>query len=102
MTATDTSNRPDSSPSSTAPLTLGIVTFILGALALVCWFSGWFAFLGMLLDFLALPFFLSALATGAVGLVEDRDRDYAIAGIVLALIPFVLTLLFLSSAGYLR
>jgi hypothetical protein len=56
----------------------------------------------MLLDFLALPFFLSALATGVVGLLEDRDREYAIAGIVLALIPFVLTLLFLSSAGYLR
>lgn len=69
------------------------MTSIIGSLEYVCWRSGYGAFLGMMLDYLAVPFFLSTLVTGADGLKDDKKGGFAAVGILLAIIPPIATVL---------
>jgi Na+/H+-dicarboxylate symporter len=93
MTTTDTSNGPSHPFIPIASFILGLVTFIIGSMAYVCWRSGYGAFFGMLLDCFAVPFFFSTLITGADGLRDDKKGGFAAVGILLALVPPVATLL---------
>jgi hypothetical protein len=93
MTTTDTSNRPSLSFSPIASFILGLVTFIIGSVAYVLWRSGYGAFFGMMLDFLAAPLFFTTLVIGGDGLRDDKKGGFAAVGILLALIPLVATVL---------
>jgi hypothetical protein len=65
----------------------------MGSIAYVFWRSGYGAFFGMMLDFLAAPFFFATLVVGGDGLRDDESGGFALVGILLALIPPVATVL---------
>ncbi len=75
MTTTALQRPPESPSDSALPLVsfwCGVITFIVGVLALPLWVSGYGAFLAIWLDFIALTPFVIALLSGLAGLKENK------------------------------
>ena len=82
-----------------AALLTGLLTFVLGSLAILFYCSFYGIGIGLVLDLIALPLLLLTIHFGGEGLL-CRHRGFARAGLVLALIPTLLTVLLFTSKDF--